>query len=213
MKKLTDVEFFDRKFRPFGRSWEEWVELWWKWCYSEPYDTNPVSDTTGKSCCKNQAFKDTWFLAGTFGGKAERECKIPFGRSIFFPVVNDLISFAEYPELETEDNLHGYAKMDLDTATYLSLKVDGTSVQRLWDYRVHSNLFEIKIPLSNNIESRIKTSAVSEGYWAFIRSLPRGAHVLSFVGEKEAFDQIKADICGVTKKMFTVSVVYHLLVF
>ena len=65
--------------------------------------------------------------------------------------------------------------------------------------------------MSRNGEKKIKTRAVSEGYWAFIRSLPRGRHVLSFMGEKEAFDQNKDESKG-RKTMFTVEVVYHLLV-
>ncbi|MFM9612652.1 hypothetical protein [Streptomyces niveiscabiei] len=32
--------------------------------------------------------KDVWFLAGTFGGQADRMCEVPEGRPIAVPVVN-----------------------------------------------------------------------------------------------------------------------------
>lgn len=204
---------YNRNSCPRGKPWHRWIELWWKWCYREPSENSPVLDKTGKSCNKNQIHDTAWFLAGTFGGSVKRKCTIPFGRSIFFPVVNDLISFAEYPQLKTERQLHEYAKRDLDTTSSLSVKIDGVSVQRLWDFRIHSELFEIEIPQSRNNEKTTRTHAVSDGYWIFIKTLPRGRHVLSFIGEKQAFDQIKSDMSEVSKTMFTVGVVYHLLVF
>src|SRR5687768_8585750 len=48
---------------------------WWQWILSYPVDENPGTDTTGEDCSKGD-FGDTFFLAGTFGGKAERECTI-----------------------------------------------------------------------------------------------------------------------------------------
>ena len=53
----------------------------------------PIEDMTGKHCAKNQNEDKIWFLAGTYGGTVHRNCVIPNGRAIFFPVVNDLISF------------------------------------------------------------------------------------------------------------------------
>jgi hypothetical protein len=206
------VKFYGRDIHPYGRSWEEWVELWWKWCYSKPYDANSVSDNTGELCSKNQRYTDVWFLAGTFGGNAQRECKIPYGRSIFFPIVNDIISFAEYPKLKTENALHNYAKKDLDTTRSLYLNIDGAELHGLFDYRIHSRLFAIKIPMISNGERIIRTQAISDGYWVFIEPLPLGEHTLTFTGEKEAFDEIELDQRKFRKSMFRVDVIYHLIV-
>ncbi|MFF8511220.1 signal protein [Streptomyces sp. NPDC015492] len=60
---------------------------WWTWAASEPEATNPVADGDGRACARNQP-QDVWFLAGTFGGRAERACEVPGGRSIAAPVVN-----------------------------------------------------------------------------------------------------------------------------
>ncbi|MFF8610022.1 signal protein [Streptomyces sp. NPDC015346] len=46
-----------------------------------------MSDQDGGECGRNQP-EDVWFLAGTFGGRVTRECAVPGGRPIAFPVVN-----------------------------------------------------------------------------------------------------------------------------
>ena len=104
------AKVYDRKSRPFGKSWEKWAELWWLWCYSQPSDSNPISDLTGKYSASGQLYEKVWFLAGTFGGRAERICQIPSGRAIFFPIINDIISFATDPHLKTGEELRKYAK-------------------------------------------------------------------------------------------------------
>ncbi len=81
---MTANVMYARESKPFGRSWEQWVAIWWQWCSAEPDDTNPVADMTGEICDKNQTDSDVWFLAGTFGGEAERTCIIPAGKAIFF---------------------------------------------------------------------------------------------------------------------------------
>lgn len=60
---------------------------WWTWAASEPEETNPVADEDGSACDRNQP-EDVWFLAGSFGGEVERECTVPEGRPIVFPLVN-----------------------------------------------------------------------------------------------------------------------------
>jgi len=62
---------------------------------SEPEETNPVSDAGGGACAVNQA-DDVWFLAGTFGTKAERSCPVPAGVPVAFPVVNLFATEVDY---------------------------------------------------------------------------------------------------------------------
>src|SRR6266516_2253250 len=118
---------------PYGLSWDRWVQLWWKWCYPEYPEKSPVSDNSGGLCSKGQIYDKVWFLAGTFVGLVKskrpikRKCKISSGRSIFFPIINDLISFATDPHLKTENELLAYSKADLDTTKFppTHVSVDG----------------------------------------------------------------------------------------
>jgi hypothetical protein len=178
---------------PFGRTWEKWVESWWNWCYYDPYGENPAEDCTGELSSKGQVSKDVWYLAGTFGGKAQRTCRVPKGMSIFFPLINDLISFHTDPHLKTESDLHAYAKADLDHTIFLAARVDGSELQNLSSYRVHSSLFQIMLPMEAGRSAPVRTQAVSDGYWIFLKPLTPGEHKIEFMGEKLAFDRITQD--------------------
>ena len=60
-----------------------------------------------------------WFLAGTFGGKAERTCTIPSGKAILFPPINTECSYKENPMLKTESDLRACAKHLQDETTQM----------------------------------------------------------------------------------------------
>ena len=73
---------------PHGKTYGEWGAAWWEWAASIPADSNPLLDQTGESCHEGQSGK-VFFLAGTFGETGVvRECTIPTGTALFFPIVN-----------------------------------------------------------------------------------------------------------------------------
>ncbi|MGW4380642.1 hypothetical protein [Kitasatospora sp. NPDC004531] len=65
----------------------ELAARWWKWALSAPQERSPVADTTGEFADWQQP-EDVRFLAGTYGGRVVRRCRIPAGRPLFFPVIN-----------------------------------------------------------------------------------------------------------------------------
>lgn len=200
---------YSRDRKPFGKPWEEWVVFWWKWCYSISTDENAVSDTTGKYCYKNQKDPDVWFLSGTFGGKVERRCTLPSGRAILFPIINDLISYAEYKHLKSEQDLSAYAKDDLDHSTVYRVWVDDLELQNLQNYRVRSKAFSIVIPEGSRWTNTI---AVTDGYWVFLKPLSSGEdHTIHFIGEKLMYDEIYGSRITKVPK-FRVEVKYNLTV-
>lgn len=73
-------------------TYEDWAVAWWQWANGIPYEINPLVDTTGEDCGVGQS-GPVWFLAGLWGfqgGSTERECTIPIGKFLFFPVANAL---------------------------------------------------------------------------------------------------------------------------
>jgi hypothetical protein len=60
---------------------------WWQWASTEPTATNPVVDSTGVHCARNQP-AGMWFLAGTFGDRARRRCTVSPGVPLVVPAVN-----------------------------------------------------------------------------------------------------------------------------
>ncbi len=206
---------YKREESPLGRSWEKWVELWWQWCYSFPESNSPLTDLTGQYSESRQSDDAVWFLAGTSGGKAERTCAIPKNKAIFFPILNNIISFYTDPLLKTRSELDMYAKLDLDNTNFISVKIDGLDIPNVDSYRIHSQVFPIDVQNKNNKELRVRTEAISDGYWLFIRPLRSGKHKIEFKGEKSEFDKIKNyqnfsidDIKGLPK--FCVEVTYNI---
>ncbi len=100
---------------------------WWSWSYESHHAA--VSDKTGADCDVDQP-ADVWFLAGTFGGRAERSCTLPADRPLAFPIVNITTTV----ESDCQDFLasaSGEAKLDgrpvtIDTleATEVTIKTD-----------------------------------------------------------------------------------------
>jgi hypothetical protein len=178
---------------PFGLAWKEWVVKWWQWSLELELEGNsPVEDENGTFCCKNQKDPNVWFLAGTYGGHVKRKCTISRDKSIFFPVITDLITFFGYKHLNTVLELENYAKSDLDTLSKLEVYLDGFSLYELYENRVRSNYFEITYPFRNNSGdlNSSNTGGISDGYWLFLKPLTTGTHHLHFTGEKAAFDEM-----------------------
>jgi hypothetical protein len=217
---LTDISkqkwnLYTRDSRPFDRSWEDWTALWWKWSFGNGTvpEMTPIGDITGVLCCKNQNEPYVWFLAGTFGGKAIRKCTIPKGKSLFFPIVNDLISYAAYYHLKTEGQLRAYARDDLDTTTIISLIVDGEQLEDIRNYRVQSNLFDITIPVETpQGVVQTHTEGITDGYWAFIKPPLSGSHTINLYGEKSLYDSVQHCSYKGEDGRFKTEVVYEISV-
>jgi hypothetical protein len=168
-------------------------------------------------------FRRVWFLAGTFGGTTRRKCKIPKCTSIFFPIINDLISFATDPHLQNESELRTYAKADLDQIRIppTHVNIDGFEIPNLEKYRVQTGIFDISLPprKPNSTEAGswfssqlpVTTRAVSDGYWIFLKPLQCGVHRIEFVGEKLQYDKrVKGGVeRNVKVPRFRVDVIYQ----
>jgi hypothetical protein len=68
-----------------------WAQTWWQWLLNITAAINPANDPDGRFAANGNNF-DVFFLAGTFspGGTASRTITVPFGKAVFFPVVNSV---------------------------------------------------------------------------------------------------------------------------
>jgi hypothetical protein len=185
----------------------EWTARWWQWVLSIPEDRNPTLDETGENCDEGQS-GPVWFLTGTFGGLIVRNCEIPAGKSILFPVMNAECSKHEYPELQTESDLRGCAVSSNDGVTELMVTIDGQPIseQQLRSYRIQSSLFELNLPEGNIISGQQgSTQAVSDGFWVFLPPLASGAHDIHFRGAM-------IDFTTASQNNFVSESLYHLTI-
>ncbi|HEX6281089.1 MAG TPA: hypothetical protein VFZ67_02570 [Nitrososphaera sp.] len=172
----NSVSIFPPDAEPYGLTYGEWTTKWWQWIYSMPEEHNPAIDDTGENCANNQS-GPVWFLAGTFGGAVTRECTIPPGKAILYPIMNVECDSATDPTLDTESELRSCAKADQDTVITKEITIDGINISNLDNYRFQSRLFNLTFPENNiaGIAPQI-AKAVSDGYWILLEPLPPGTH-------------------------------------
>ena len=170
--------------QPFGKSWEEWTSLWWRWFFSIPIDNHPAFDDTGNMSCTNLFNADVLFVAGTTGGYAERTVTIPAGKAMLLPVINVATSYSENPNLKTEEDMISYVNAHMKDIAKKEASIDGEKVNISEKYRAKSAPFEFSFP-SKNIYGVKEgpTMGTGDGYWMFLRPLPRGIHHITTSGE------------------------------
>jgi hypothetical protein len=211
---------------PGGLSYQQWSGKWWQWVDSIPYSVNPIVDTTGIDCDVYQSKSGpVWFLAGTNGFDATRQCAIPVGRMIFFPIINWINDypcpdpqFQPGPKQSLEQFLTiGYgpyigARQYADHVTAASASLDGVAVQDLLlppetsKYRVTSSIFNFNGDPSLQVLDPCvgpKHKGVSDGYWIMLKPLPAGPHTLTFSGTQT----------WPSGPPFTVTVTYYLTIY
>lgn len=72
-----------------GEGYGQLSVAWQQYTLSQPAATNPLTDQTGQNCAVGQPEHDVFFLVGVFGaGSATRQCSVPAGKALFFPLVN-----------------------------------------------------------------------------------------------------------------------------
>lgn len=154
--------------------------MWWKWLHSIPRDKSPATDRTGSLCGTSQKNPHVWFLAGTFGDSAVRNCTIPYGKAVLFPIITSVFSFALDPQLKTEVDLTNAVREDIDTVEKLALRINGSKITEFNRLRIMSQPFD-------DIIDGVRTISVSDGYWAFLKPLKGEHYTIYFEGKNIDF--------------------------
>jgi hypothetical protein len=208
----------------YGHTYGEWSAQWWQWAFGLAPDVNPVLDPTGDLVGSGQS-GPVWFLAGTFGGPAERDATIPAGKALFFPIVNwsvwepddDETSRLIVEHLGLDPNVLTEAEILRITANWLadrsapvSCMVDGVAINNLANYRAESPDFEFnfndELALLFGLDGGLKSPAVADGYWLMLAPLPLGRHTIEFHGVAD-ISTANGDPFDLS---FTVDIIYHL---
>jgi hypothetical protein len=188
----ADIDIAPGKSTPAGQTYGRWAAEWWQWALGVPAAENPVTDTTGQHCAQRQV-GDVWFLAGTFGTvPVFRNCEIPAGKSLYFPLINTGYGafLNDPPETRTEKFIRAAAKCT--EPVQMSLQIDGSKVQK--DLLVftgasgsQSPLFNVQMPSGNvlaldqaAIPELVLSPTAEQGYYAFLYPLRPGAHTINW---------------------------------
>lgn len=176
------IPIYANNSSPYGITYVKWITNWWKWLISIPRHINPALDVTGELCETYQDNQHVWFLSGTFGGVVTRNCKVPLGKAILFPIINCEFSFADEPSIKSEKGLEERCRLEMDKIGDIYATLDGEMIDAL-KCRVPSGTFTVNMPSDNCLGGLVgETRIASDGFWLFIKPLPRGNHVLKSFG-------------------------------
>jgi hypothetical protein len=178
------VDIHPPESSPYGLTYEQHVENFWKWLLPQPVPSSPWNDQTGINCTNGQSGSNSsvFYLSGNGGGNSDRTCKVPAGKGLFIPVSPMEISESEAPKSSIEQ-LHSIAKSDQDGVTSLFLKINDKeySLQDLSGYRVDTEDFEVVFP--KNALFGVKegpSKAVADGYYVITEPVEKGNHTVAY---------------------------------
>lgn len=188
--KNANAGILPPKAKSHGLSYEEWSARWWQWALSLPVDQNPFFDEYG---CKNGANGQegpVWFLTGVLNesGTAVRDCTVPAGKALFFPLINVECSTVEDPPFcgENEEELRACVRAFKIDGAFAS--IDGVPVGNLEGYSFESPLFDFDLPENNVLGLAAGPGqSVSNGYYLMLAPLPVGEHIINFGGSYPEF--------------------------
>lgn len=174
------------------------TKQWVRWAMALPNSTGPITDMTGAACDQGQ-YGGVWFLAGTSGGEAERECTIPADTALFFPLMNGWV----IPDPETVDEpdelagflnwAAGYFAGGRAHTCELTLLIDGEPILQTTEELDTELYVEVLEPFGLYLNDDNWASqygkpggwysiAIADGHWALLEPLPAGDYVLEFGG-------------------------------
>lgn len=160
----TNPRILPPNAHPFGRTYGQWSEAWFRWCFSLPASHHPIFDTADASAGQSG---QVWFIGGNFSGTpVTRAATIPSGTALFVPIFN---AWGDNTDCNGSQMISdGLSATDLrqflrtrffDSMQAVSCTLDGTPVAGLTDlvqtpYRVQSsstNGFTYVLPSTDNV--------------------------------------------------------------
>lgn len=180
----NSIKIFPPSSKPYGISFSEHIQNYWKWLLNIPANGNPVNDPTGEKCTTGQLTTNSsiFYLVSNGGGKSDRTCKVPAGKGLFIPV-----SQVEISDKEDNGGIQAQdmgAKEDQDSVNSLYLKIDGREYkyENLTKFRTHTEPFEV-IFANNGLYSVVKggpSMTVADGHYIITEPLAKGNHTIQF---------------------------------
>lgn len=192
---------------PYGHTYGEWSNMWWQWLFGIEYGKSPAFDDTGTNCAQGQS-GPVWFLAQSLapptGGpnvNVTRNCTVPPGKAIFFPIINieaDNIVPVEgmgpppYTLGQLRDVIEG-AFAPLGGCPGCWVKVDGLPLQGIFADKDRigkgNAAFSITVPEDNVIEHLVPNLSVAagtyepvvgDGWYVMLAPLSAGQHTVQW---------------------------------
>ena len=179
------VNIFPLESKPYGLTFAEHQENFWKWILEIPANESPVNDPTGEKCANGQSNSNSsvFYLSFNNGGISTRSCEIPAGKGLFIPIMQVEFSEKEVPNASIEDLRRAVTK-DQDSVNSLYLKIGDKEYkyEDLIKYRTQTDVFEVVFP-DNGIFGVIEggvSKVIGDGFYIITEPLIKGNYSVHF---------------------------------
>jgi hypothetical protein len=185
-----------------GQSQLYWAQAWWQWLSGIPKANNPDLDVTGNNAAvQNEG--PVFFLGGNFGGVSARTIKVPYGKSVFFPVLNQAFAAVDFTSGQYDPSpcsnpptiQCAIQALSVTKASNMSVQIDGVSLNNS-DIQMHrqtstsffavalsgNNIYGTPVQNYNRCCSSLPLWA-QDGYYITLLNLSVGTHLLHFHAE------------------------------
>jgi hypothetical protein len=192
----TADKYYEVGSSPYGKSYQEWMEDWWKWYVSVDKQHSPnfeglVDGHEKVECSYNQNISSPvfhlWFINPDRGQIVEETCKVPAGKALAVPIDLGLMDYNDPKvDVKNEENLARIVKESNIYPNEFDITLDGVPLQFTNEEsnKVTTDLFNITLP-ENNIwyEGPVENlTSVADGWILLIKPLPPGEHILKYTG-------------------------------
>ena len=193
-----EIQVFGAEDKPYGFTYGEWTVKWWDWIMAIPKGKSPLLDDTGSRWNTNQPSSDVWYLIGNFATEENAEKRIfprrkitmEAGRSVLIPVLNCMASFLEYSGppfyLKTYDDLLRHVNKDVNSVIRKDIFINNKKYDPI---RIAADPKIVKATVIEdnafNIKNTGSTHAAADGYWVFLKPIPKGNYAIHFEGSCE----------------------------
>jgi hypothetical protein len=145
--------------------------------FSLTADEHPRENYTPEKCANGQE-GPVWFLEAPLGGKEDRTCTIPAGKSILAAILNGQCDTSD-TTLVTDEDIHRCGTEGNDYGV-ISGSLDGVEFKNLDQYRVDSGFYNITHVADNlyQLPEGGPFRAWTNGYFVFLEPLSPGEHLL-----------------------------------
>jgi len=181
----NSVNIFPAGSKPYGLTYADHIENFWRWSLHIPANENPINDTAGVECAigQNNTNSSVFYLTFNNGGKSQRSCEVPAGKGLFLPVMQ-----VEHSDKEdkgaTVDALHAGAKKDQDNVNSLNLKIGDKQYkyEDLYKYRIHTEVFDVVFPNNGifGVKEGGSSKAVADGFYIITEPLTKGNYTIHY---------------------------------
>lgn len=181
----NSVNIFPPGSKPYGLTYAEHQQNFWKWILEIPANESPVNDRTGEKCANGQSNSNSsvFYLSFNNGGISTRSCEVPAGKGLFIPIMQVEFSEKEVPNASIEDLRRAVTK-DQDSVNSLYLKIGDKEYKYgdLIKYRTQTDVFEVVFP-DNGIFGVIEggvSKVIGDGFYIITEPLTKGNYSVHF---------------------------------